>query len=202
MHVMVDIETLGNDLRTGPIIAIGAVPFTMAQPLTRRPTLADRQFAMWEQAFYVPIRLKEQLELGMRIEHETLQWWLQTDAKLLYEFMTSQRAESLTAVFGKFKQWLDELCPEINDRWLWSHGVTYDCQHLAEKWPIVMGESFNRVCPFRQMRDTRTLFHLYEALTGIQPLTLIEREQRHHPLEDAWVQACAVQIAWKGLING
>lgn len=203
VHVMVDLETLGNEPHRGPLIAIGAVAFIMDREILR-PIDEDFEVANNDQRLYYPIGLDKQNEhYRFIIDDDTLQWWLQDDARRaqLGEFINSKYCVTLREAFEKFEWWVQTVCNDQKRLMLWSHGATYDCVHLATKWPIVLKQSFNRICPFRQMRDTRTLFAAYEEKFGKGPYTF-DRKRPHHPLEDAWVQAVDVQKAWKGLTRG
>ena len=203
MHIMVDLEALSNDVRNGSLLAIGAIPFTMDDDIPY-PNEADFIVATWEKAFYCPIDIVDQAKYKFEIDGDTLQWWLHDDRySQLREFINARRRQPLSIVLTMFEEWVECVCPKKDDLQLWSHGSTYDCMHLAEKWPIVMMTSFNSVCPFRQVRDTRTLFEAYTVkFPGGSPYPLFPRKRHHHPLEDAWMQAVAVQRAWKGIING
>lgn len=202
-HIMVDLETLGNSLTTGALIAIGAVAFNMHDELPY-PHEADFIEAYIPFTFFRPISLVQQYEsYGLRIEDDTLQWWLHPDRyQQLQAFLTSPKSVSIGTALYSFELWVASVCKKQDDLMLWSHGATYDCMHLAEKWPIVVGRSFNTVCQFRQVRDTRTIFAAYEESFGKSPYPAAQRKRHHHPLEDSWMQAKAVQIAWNGLVHG
>jgi hypothetical protein len=201
VHVMVDLEALGNVPHTGILIAIGAIAFTMDNEIVY-PTVDDFAVCARGANFFYPIDTVNQSCYGFIIEDETLQWWLAKERReQLCEFINSQYKVVLRDACEKFAWWLQSVCPQQKALKLWSHGVTYDCIHLAQKWPIVLKQSFNTVCPFRQMRDTRTIFATYEEAWGRSPYPDVMRQRPHHPLEDAWMQAKAVQTAWKGLVR-
>lgn len=200
-HIMVDLETFGNDPKTGPLIAFGAVAFAMNEPIPY-PTNEELAGGVSSQKFYFPMTLQSQLAQYKYVpDAETLEWWLAPEREIvLRNMMTSVQKQDIYTVFTHFVGWLKMLRPqEIR---LWSHGVTYDCMHLSQKWPGVMGQSFNHVCPYKHMRDTRTLFELYETRFGLSPYPKVERHHHHHPLEDAWIQAIAVQTASQELTHG
>jgi len=193
-HVVVDLETLSNDVRYGMIIAIGAVSFTMDGSIpTERPS---------HRIFYRPVDITSQGHYGMLQDDATYAWWTNTEEKehLLQQIITSPDRVSLASAFIEFSAWMQQQ-GQHGEVMLWSHGVTYDCMHLSEKWPIVMGKKFNDVCPYKLMRDTRTLFSLYESAVGHE-LTYIPAKIKHHALEDAIATAISVQHAWKTLTGG
>ena len=201
-HVMIDIETLGNDLETGPIIALGAVAFDLehdvAKPNEEDYVACDKITNLSH--LYLSINLVGQREYGLYVDDETLQWWMEKGGRdQLHQIMTADGRWSLIDAFIQFQQWIRVISKRDELR-LWSHGVTYDCLHLSTKWPLVVGKSFDDVCPFRQMRDTRTLFELYEMSVGT-PVPQIERTRKHHPLEDAYAQAVSTQAVLRYFIN-
>lgn len=204
MHVMVDLEALGNMPQNGCLIAIGAQAFVMDEAVVYPQEACFTVCASQPMQFFFPIDIESQVkEYGFLIEGDTLQWWLHPDrSSQLDEFVGSKYKVTLREAFEKFAWWIESLCEDQAQLRLWSHGVTYDCVHLEQKWPIVMKQSFNKICPFRQMRDTRTIFDAYEERFGNSPYPAIPRVRWHHPLEDAYMQAVAVQVALKGLTNG
>ena len=193
-HVVVDLETLSNDVRHGVIISIGAVSFTMDSSVPmEHPS---------DQLFYRTVERASQLQLGMTEDEATYAWWTNTEEKktLLQSIIYSPDRISLTSAFIEFGQWLAQQ-GKYGEVMLWSHGVTYDCMHLSEKWPIVMGKKFNDVCPYKLLRDTRTLFSCYETAVGHE-LVYVPPKIKHHALEDAIVTAVSVQHAWNTLTGG
>jgi len=200
IHVMLDLETLGNAPQDGMIVAMGAMAFVMNVPVFI-PEDGEYLVANNTRCFYQPIRLhtvEEEWAMPLKIEGETLTWWLEDHDRreLLVGFITSSYAVSLEDAFIELKGWLKQFGDDVV---LWSHGATYDCMHLSQKWPLIMGESFNRIIPFRQMRDTRTLFHLYEERYNKSPYPEWLSQRKHHPLSDAYMQTVAVQTAWRAL---
>jgi len=206
VHVMVDIETLGNDTRTGMLLSIGAVQFTVQQDILP-PSTGEYAVATSGRTFYLPIALAGQGGYGLQTDAETVQWWLRDDVRCTYftALCASQYSRPIKDVFEAFQAWIMSIYSVDKNATLslWSHGVTYDCVHLAEKWPVIMEESFNRICPFRQCRDTRTLFAIYEAKHGKTPYPDGSKHHvmKHHPLYDAYVQAIATQTALRSLLT-
>lgn len=193
-HVVVDLETLSNDVRYGVIIAIGAVSFDMATSIPiEQPS---------DKLFYRPVERASQVQFAMSEDEATYGWWTNTEEKraLLESIIHDPNRVSLASAFIEFKVWLAQQ-GKHGEIMLWSHGVTYDCMHLSEKWPIVMGKKFNDVCPYKLLRDTRTLFALYEAAVGHE-LFYPQPKIKHHALEDAIVTAVSVQHAWNTLTGG
>ena len=202
-QICVDIETLGNHPERGVMLSIGAVAFRLDGPV--EPLDASLpEYVRTATQYYSIIRLKEQLETyKWEIEAETLGWWLATPerAKLLTGKLQSSAAEVIDVVFNELGEWVKAVegptksTPTLE---LWSHGVTFDCMHLSQKWPQVMKERFTNVVPFRQMRDTRTLFALYQDRYGELP-PRVDISVSHHALADAWRTAIQIHTAWNAL---
>lgn len=204
-NIMIDLESLGNVPYNGVIIALGAVAFRMDEEVTY-PVEHDFECSAGISKFFYPIRIVEQVQdHGFVIETDTLRWWLETPEKTaqLNAFLSSDYRTHIRDVFEKFAWWIASIIKDPKDILLWSHGVTYDCLHLQQKWDKVMQTSFNRICPFRQMRDTRTLFDAYgRKFSDKSPYPEWVPQRKHHPLEDSYVQAIAVQTAMRGLVHG
>lgn len=204
LHIMVDIETLSNDTRTGVMLAIGAVAFIVRQDI-EPPSSGEYLIATSGNMFYLPIHLVGQKQYGLCVEPETVKWWMDDEIRLdllINNYMASQYARPIKETFEIFAQWI-KVFGSDRKLSLWSHGVTYDCVHLAEKWPMIIGASFNTVCPFRQMRDTRTLFAMFEAKYGMTPYPAESKyhAMKHHPLYDAYIQAVATQRALRAFLE-
>lgn len=202
-HICVDIETLGNHPERGVMLSIGAVAFRLDRPIEPLDTSLP-EYVRTATQYYSIIRLKEQLETyKWEIEAETLGWWLAVPerAKLLTGKLQSSAAEQIAVVFSELGEWIKAVTDAVQKKpelALWSHGVTFDCMHLSQKWPHVMKEPFTHVCPFRQMRDTRTLFALYEDCFGQLP-PRVDIPVSHHALADAWRTAIQIRVAWNAL---
>lgn len=201
-HVMIDLETLGNQPQDGVIIAMAAIAFNMDEEIPY-PTEDEFKGRVTPSTWYMPIlALQQETDYKFIVDPETLRWWLDPSrVNQFAEFFCSSQRVSIETALYSWNVWLHTNVAPLKERQLWSHGVTFDCMHLSQKWPRVMAASFNDVCPFRNMRDTRTLFAIYEETYGKSPYPNVERKRHHHPLEDAWVQAVAVQNAWKGLMH-
>jgi len=202
-HIMLDIETISNDTRRGIILAIGAIAFTQHGDVPV-PNESDYKLAteLGKPILYMPVDIVSQKDLGLEMDGETVVWWLKSDR--IDKFLTMLASLDRVPVhyaFSTLLQWITTQEPDKSKRRLWSHGVTYDCVHIAEKWSLVMGDkiTMNELCPFRQMRDTRTLFELYERRFNASPYPAVFHEQKHHALYDAYVQAKAVQVALQKL---
>lgn len=211
VHICVDIETLGNEPMHGVMMTMGAVAFTMDVPidLATQPD-PEKGKALLETQFYEIINVRDQLKTyNWEIEVETLSWWLgnKDKARMLAEMLSDEAGQPIDVVFKEFAKWvakLEKTEPMTKSKtiYLWSHGVTFDCMHLSQKWPQVTEERFTQVVPFRNMRDTRTLFALYEERYGSHVPVRAMNTLKHHALTDAWHTALLIQLAWNELKVG
>jgi len=204
-HFMFDLETLGNDTREHMWLSMGAVAFTLDESI---PLPTETEYLHTSQTvsrnFYTVLDLDTQQRHGLTIDTNTLYWWIDERRRDVFNHMMNGHIIDIEDALRLFAMWVHTHEPDKNNRRLWSHGVTYDCMHLKEKWDRIMHGSgdfddMNMVCPFRQMRDTRTLFDVYETKYNRSPYPLMEVTMKHHALFDAYVQACAVQTALREL---
>lgn len=200
-HLVVDLETLSNDIRHGVILSIGAMSFAMDEEIVAPADDMYQRCIDNYRYFYTTVkRMSQVVKYRFAIDPETLEWWMATDEKkaLLHELLANPHALDIHEALLLFKQWIEHnQAVDANEEVeLWSHGVTYDCMHLSEKWPVVFpGTSFNDVVPFRKMRDTRTLFAAYKAKMGAA-VEYAPTVRKHHALEDAYLTAKSIQTAW------
>lgn len=206
IHIMIDIETLSNDTRNGVMLALGATAFTIPQPIDA-PSANMYTASVDGRHFFLPIEVAGQREYGLETEPDTVNWWFGSDdrCRIMASYLSSLMVRPIKCVFETFNEWVMTITPEnstVGNVYFWSHGVTYDCVHLAEKWPKVMGEKFG-LCPFRQMRDTRTLFAMFETKYGMTPYPENSKysTMKHHPLFDAYIQAVATQRALRAFLE-
>lgn len=203
IHIMIDIETLSNDIRNGVVMALGAIVFRIEVPIVP-PVTGEYAVSTNGDRFFLPIEIAGQRAYGLETEPDTVNWWFGSDdrCRIMAAYMSSMYTRPIMAVFEAFSAWVMDVAPKEKTIYMWSHGVTYDCMHLAEKWPKVMDKKFD-LCPFRQFRDTRTLFGMYEAKFGKSsyPENTKVHPMKHHPLHDAYVQALAVQKALQELLT-
>jgi Mesyanzhinovviridae exonuclease len=71
-HVMLDLETLGTEAGC-VVVAIGAVAFDPMGAYVHPPDMTNLQ----SDEFYAVIDIQSCLDAGLRINGNTLYWWLQ-----------------------------------------------------------------------------------------------------------------------------
>lgn len=166
-RVMVDIETLGIEPGES-IVSIGAVRFD--------------ETGLGEE-FYRTVDLGSCQEAGLRIDADTLEWWLlQGDslADLLSE------GEPLEDVLTDFSEYYGDATE------VWANSPSFDCEMLEVAYDAVgMTEPWG----FRDERDIRTLRNLPGAVE-------VEMEgTEHNALDDARYQARIASETLRSLSN-
>jgi hypothetical protein len=169
VDVMIDIETLGTTPGSA-ILSIGAVMFGPA--------------GLGEE-FYAPILLTSCTAAGLRIEPDTVLWWMkQSDAARAAAFCDD--AQHLIIVLAEFGDWLMKHGAERP----WCHGANFDAPLLDAAY---------RACgmtpPWKywNVRDTRTLYELADVKVNRA------RGNHHNALDDARAQAEAAVVALQHL---
>lgn len=174
-HIMVDLETLGNE--PGVIIAsIGAVKFD-----------ADGEHLGPE--FYRNVDVQSCADAGLTVSGSTIRWW-----------MIEQDDETRRALFDPEPVALRDAICAFSEycrgcEYIWSHGSTFDLPILAAAYRAV---NQSRPWEWKSTRDTRTLIDLVpqSELDTIKPEG---RRHEHHALDDAILQARRVQAAYRWL---
>lgn len=172
---MIDIETLGT--RPGSVIvSIGAVPF---DPVAG---------TIGEGGFHVHIDWADAQRCGLRIDAETVGWWLQQSdgARLSLMSIDAQSLASALADLATLWDTNRAIHP-------WSHGAGFD---------VVLLESAYFACgrkapwQYNRVMDCRTIY----ALAGVKPKDFFEPGATvHNALDDARAQARAVIAAYAKL---
>lgn len=171
MDTMVDIEAMGKS-PDGAILSIGAVSF---DPMRRIINL--------ERTFYERVSLASALKCGMKVEGETVYWWLNQSEEARKE--VSRGGWPLFDVLSKFLLWWGLYGGEG----IWAHGVTYDIpiiEHAIRLTDLYIPWKYGEIY------DTRALF---------KSAGITYKGVAHHALTDAIAQAKAVIEAYDILGN-
>jgi len=180
-HGMVDVETLG--IKPGSVIlSIGAIIFN---------PFSDGIESTEESSFYVNIDLKSSMDLGLKVDSKTLQWWWDQKRDLPRRSLM-ENTELLPVALVKLSRFLN------GTNHVWSHGASFD--------PVLLQSAYDACdleCPwkFYNLLDTRTIFYLAKYAGGVMDYRirdLIEGD-RHNANYDAWVQSRWVQNAFRSL---
>lgn len=181
-HMMLDLETLG--VKPGSaILEIGAVVF---DPYGELLGEYDSQST---KVLYRPIDLQSCLNLDMTVDAATVMWWL-SQSEDNRNRIVNQAKTSIIASADALRQFHDRY--KVSH--VWSHGAGFDA--------VLMGWVYQRIkkdIPWthKSVRDTRTLYELTEFDEATWK-NLMRRTHPHHPGEDAWAQARAVQYCLNG----
>lgn len=177
MHVMLDLETMGN--RAGAVIlSIGAVAFDQTGIRPEFPT------------FHQHLDIKDQMSLGAHLDPDTVIWWLQQsdDArKGIVRGQTQRRPASL--VLGDFATWFKA----VDGQEIWGNGSDFDLPLLGH-----MYKRFRMEIPWRYNmgRCCRTIMADAGAKMGKFGT---ENALAHDALADAQYQAGEVSAALRYL---
>ena len=171
---MLDLETLGT--RPGCVVlTIGAVKFD--------PDGDSRPDGLgFKTGFYRVIALQSAMAAGLRIQADTLYWWLQQSD--FARKALSDNPKPLAQVLDEFDAWFK------GSTFVWGHGASFDPPVLEAAYAAL-----KRYAPweFRNIRDTRTLydFKRHKIPRGVQ--------DKHHALWDAYHQAIETQASIRQL---
>ena len=161
--LMVDLETLGT--RPGcAVVSIGAVFF-------------DIEFDNLGATFYRAIALEK--SVGLRVEAETLVWWMQRDAAARRVFSDDDRV-SLDRALQDFEDFVRRnTTGEVR---LWGNGAAFDNAILAEVYEAAGRMEF---IPWKFRND-----RCYRTLKSLAPeIPLVRVGTYHNALDDAVSQA-------------
>lgn len=172
-HCMIDLETWG----TAPGCAIASIGAVMFDPV--EGLIAGKEF-------YRNIDLQSCLDRGLRMEGQTVEWWMDDNKEKARRSLKGDK-QALNVVLNDFRGWFIS----NSGYYIWSHGASFDT-------PIV--EVGFRACGTRQMpwdfwniRDTRTIYDL----AGVKPDRAVG--VHHNSLDDARTQAETVVKSWRML---
>jgi hypothetical protein len=169
-HIMVDLETMGTAPGSA-IVSIGAVAF-------------DPYKGGLGEEFYRVISLRSCERAGLRIDPDTVMWWMGQSAEARAALIGE--GEDLPSALGWFATWFRRQ----QGRFIWGHGANFDEPLLSAAM-----NAAHVVVPWKywDARCTRTIYDL----AGVKP----DRAQgvHHNALDDAKAQARAVIAAYAKL---
>jgi exodeoxyribonuclease VIII len=153
---MLDLETLGTS-PDSVIIAIGAVKFD-------NDCVYDR--------FYQVVDPDSCVKAGLKIDADTVMWWMQQDIKAREVFKT--KGVPLKTALLQFAEWVEE------DEAVWGNGADFDNVLLSTAYRLC-----NAPTPWKYYNNRcyRTMKNMYPSIkaahTGV----------KHNALDDAEAQA-------------
>lgn len=166
--IMVDLETMDN-VRSSAIVAIGAVQCDLTTGKTA-------------ETFYRVVDLKDQLDIGMTINSETLYWWLEQSEGARLALTVSGKI-LLTDMCKSFSVWLESLEGNTEHLRLWGNGASFDNAIIRYAY-----RRCNLELPikFWNDRDMRTILGFYpKQMQESWRRNNIRKGVAHNALDDA-----------------
>lgn len=171
LHVMLDLECLGTTVDSA-ILSIGAVKF---DPMSDEKP---------EDAIYIPVDPKDCQRLGMRVDADTVMWWLNDERdparKELLRLYKEQKPLELTTALSAFSDWYG-----VEPLPVWGYPVTFD--------NAIMNTAYARCgdnLPWDYLNDSRCLETLISLAPSVERPLFFADLIPHHPVDD-----CVSQIA-------
>ena len=167
-NIMLDIETLGTTAGS-VILTVGAVEFSNLGVCRR---------------FYVRISLEDSLKLGLKVDADTMQWWLKQNEHVRNEAFGITNPHSVTKVTAAL-DWIreffnkDDFAKDTEKVFLWGNGASFD-PVLLEVYFRKFG--FNAPWEFRHIRCYRTVSALFPMVPKRSRVNI------HNALSDAEAQ--------------
>lgn len=160
MHVMLDLETMGNGANSA-IIAIGAVAFDDMGINSR---------------FYEQVSLASCVSIGLECDTSTIMWWMQQGNEARSAFIGNDNAGHIRGVLARFAKWF----VDVGGIEVWGNGAAFDNAILSNAY-----RKSGTVQPWKFWNDK-----CYRTIKGLHPDVSLERFGTHHnALDDAESQA-------------
>ena len=179
-NVMVDLETMSTR-SDAAIVAIGAVAWRTGffRPDTKVP----------DNRFYQLVKLESSLRNGMRMDSDTVLWWLAQSEDARAELTKGQRAGlSLNQALLNFREWFlrygggDD--PKDHETTIWGNGATFDNVILSNAFLLTL---IDKPWGRKQDRCYRTAVALLDPTGKLVPPS--NGLPHHNALGDALWQA-------------
>lgn len=201
VHVMIDIETLGN-ANDAAILSIGAIAFFPSSP--SHGDIPEHK------SFHKHVTLKSNLETGRTITASTLQWWLRQSPIAQQRVFLPDTAVTLNRALEELHEFITGVAGELilftstgvyiqsKDLNVWANSPSFD---LAILETAFQGAGLKVPWEYYQERDVRTI----KTLLTSEELGLIKYRNKsrveHDALEDCRYQVDIVLEAFKGILQ-
>ncbi len=139
--IMIDIETLGA-VPYSVILSIAAVEFDMRTGKTGRE-------------FYCIVDPESCQKHGLKIEANTVLWWLTQSIEARAEFTGSKSKLDITKALNQFNNFISKCEINVN---LWANSPSFDCARIREACEIT---GLKVPWTYKQERDCRTIMARY-----------------------------------------
>ena len=167
-RIMLDLETWGTR-PTAVIAAIGAVKFGKDRK--------DGKDGKIYSEFYQRVDPKTCLAVGMKMDIETVQWWMVQSDEARKEMVKA--GVSIRDALANFSSWSGQAFDPITE--IWGNGATFDNVILSSAYSAIEHE---KPWKFSADRCYRTLKNLFPAVKYQGVIGVV-----HHALDDARAQA-------------
>ena len=169
-HIMKDIETLG--VKPGCIIlSFAAVQFDLDTGETGA-------------TFERNISLKSNLKVGLEINPDTFDWWLEKPNDVFRSMLSN--TVSIREAFRDYDLWFKSLEFPAGDIRVWAQGPHFDMPIFEKAWEIAVNKGVEVPYKFWMVRDTRTVYELAYG-EGKAPMVRSEADY-HNALGDCHAQ--------------
>lgn len=173
IHVMVDLETLGNG-NDAAVVAIGAVQFSFH----------DLKFERKD--FYTTIDPRSAQNHGLKIDADTVLWWMREDlADARKQTFLEPGALDLPSALMGFADWLP---PKEAMAGLWGNGATFDNVILRSAYKAC---HMDTPWSFRVDKCFRTINQMFPMQGHVRKGTA------HNALDDARNQTDHLLAIWE-----
>lgn len=160
MHIMLDLETMGNGVNSA-IIAIGAAAFDNTGI---------------KATFYEQISLESSVRAGLECDASTIIWWLRQDNDARSAFFNNEKAVDINGALIKFKEWFSS----VGGVEVWGNGSAFDNAILSNAY-----RKTGIIQPWKFWND-----RCYRTIKSLNVDIKIKRVGTHHnALDDAKCQA-------------
>lgn len=170
-HVMVDLETMGTG-NEAAIVSIGAVKF-------------DPMGGGIDDALYVGVSLASSVAFGLKIDPDTVLWWLDKERDTARKALLASDFVDLPTALEGLAMWIGDKSVPV-----WGNGATFD--------NVILRNAYQKVglsCPW-SYRDDRC----YRTFKNLAPdIECPTFGLLHQALDDATAQAQHMQLIVKAL---
>lgn len=156
-NIMLDIETLSTDF-DAVIISIGAVRF-------------DLSTGIKGDTFYRKIDKQSCVDVGLKINPDTVDWWMNQDEKARQEFLSKSDRISISDALIELSEFI------LKEDFVWSNGASFDLVILRSAYKACQ---IDLPWEFYNEKDVRTLAGLVPEVKENEPFVGV----KHHPVSD------------------
>lgn len=156
-NIMLDIETLSTDF-DALIISIGAVRF-------------DLSTGIKGDTFYRKIDKQSCVDVGLKINPDTVDWWMNQDEKARQEFLSKSDRISISDALIELSEFI------LKEDFVWSNGASFDLVILRSAYKACQ---IDLPWEFYNEKDVRTLAGLVPEVKENEPFVGV----KHHPVSD------------------